>query len=686
MKLQVVGLAVLLAGQAQAIELLPGGFFAPAEVGSWPEPETHNWLRFGTDYLLFVDRPGEVGVTLTGRQVGKFADLPSLKVSDPAGADVAAVKAGAVGEPATARFTAKVAGPYPVTVQSARNPYELTASGARLLFPIGAGGQELHGVTRSAPVYLFVPAGAKSFTISLSGQGTGESARGELLGPDGKVVVTLDTTDKMIDQHTVTVPPGAAGRVWSLSRLTKAAKGIFEDFGVAVSGDIAPYAAERAADLLCPVLRAESRLVSRAERDPNPAVDVTLYANLADIAGAELSLTVLPAQGRREPLYEDVKTRTTARRLALGPPHRLEPGRYRWELALRQGDREVKRIEGTWWYVPAPKNLTADGGLLVNGQPFFARGLYHVDPKDYELVKAAGFNCVQAHARDVPAAGAAGLKAGVALYWGSRPDSEPWRQKVVELLDHEAVFAWWIQDEPDGQRMSTETLASAYLYLRTTDPNRPAYTCLCVPDRYPEYGPQTDIVSIDVYPVGRGPLTQISDTLDHARATIPNHVRWFIGQVWSWPKGRAVAAAEHRCMTYLALAHGARGLFWYSFRDPDWYLPESNPGVWAACRTVNDELTVLEPALLTPNVGAKVFRLADGQVHACAKRVGDEFTVIAVNPNGTPALVGLALAELGVAAKAKQAEVLFENRTVAVADGVLNDSFEGLAAHVYRLR
>ncbi len=45
-----------------AIDLLPGGFFAPENSGDWPESESQNWLRWGKDYLLYVVEPGEVSV------------------------------------------------------------------------------------------------------------------------------------------------------------------------------------------------------------------------------------------------------------------------------------------------------------------------------------------------------------------------------------------------------------------------------------------------------------------------------------------------------------------------------------------------------------------------------------------------------------------------------------------------
>jgi hypothetical protein len=110
---------------------------------------------------------------------------------------------------------------------------------------------------------------------------------------------------------------------------------------------------------------------------------------------------------------------------------------------------------------------------------------------------------------------------------------------MQSVIDNDSVFAWWIQDEPDGRRADLETMADAYLYVRTQDPLRPAYTCLCVPGSYELYAPQTDIVSIDVYPIGRSPIVRISETLEHAQDVIPDHVHYFIGQIWPWSNGPA---------------------------------------------------------------------------------------------------------------------------------------------------
>ncbi len=662
------------------IDLLPGAFFAPGDFGSHELEPGQTRLRWGREFLLYVTEPGTVTVTIGCERVGRYEGEAKLTVLGPDGTELATASA-AVGETAKATFAATQVGPHALRVYAGRNGFTLAAEGAKLLLPAGAGGQPFHGVSRAAPVYLFVPPGAKQFSIVLSGQGTGETAKAHLLAPDGAEAVLLNTTGKMTDTATVDVPAGADDSVWALT-IEQGDDGIFEDFEFTLSGDVSPYVSETPEDLLCPALSVSSGRVSRERRDPILPVEITLYADLAQFAGASLQVAARSEDGAQE--WAETITDSQSRSLAPAPEERLPDGKYEWTATMLQGDQELKRFEGMWWYVPAPAYLTDDGTTLVNGEPFFARGLYHVDPEDYELVREAGFNVVQCHADNVEAAEAAGLKTGVALYWGSRPGSDAWREKVDRLVENPSVFAWWIQDEPDGGRMSTDLLADCYMYIRRHDPNRPAYTCLCVPGAYETYAPQTDIVSMDVYPIGRSPLTSISDTLEHAQDVIPREVHYFIGQIWPWPNGPLVAPAEHRCMTYLALAHGARGLFWYSFRDPNWFLPDGNPELWAEIKRVNDELTVLEPALLSSSLGEATSE--HGTIHSSARRAGDELFVIAVNPTEETVSGRVLLSEVAPELTCSAtADAIFEEREVPVTDGAISDDFEPLAVHVYKL-
>jgi len=670
-------------GCAAEVELLPGGFFAPGSASRHDLELGHTKLRGMTNLLLYVTEPGEVVVTIACEQVGRYKGGAKLSVLDPSGAELGQAEA-AVGESASVSFAATRIGPHDVRVDGGRNGFTLAAEGARLLIPAGAGGEPFHGVSRAAPVFLFVPPGGREFAVRVGGQGAGETVKAHLLAPDGTEVAVLNTTGKMTDSATVGVPDGADDGVWAMT-LERGEQGIFEDFEFTLSGDVSPYVAERPEDLLCPAMSVRSRRVSREGRDPDPSVVITLYAALADLDGATIALDVRPFEGG-DALWSDTVTEAEGRSLQVGPPQRPADGKYAWSARLMQGEETVQSFEGTWWCVPAPAAITEDGTVLVNGEPFFARGLYHVEPEDYELVRAHGFNAVQCHAENVEAVRQAGLKAGVALYWRGRPNSERWREAMQSVIDSDAVFAWWIQDEPRATVPVIEMIADAYMYIRMQDPSRPAYTCLNNPSTYEELAPQTDIVSADVYPIGRGKITQIADTLDHGRDVIPKHVHYFIGQVWSWPNTRLVEPDEHRCMTYLALAHGARGLFWYSFRDANWYLPDDNPAVWAEMKRVNDELIALEPALLTGNLGQHVFAEDGGAVHTAVKRVEDRLYVIAVNPGdeAVSCAIDLELLAPGVACD-DHAEVMFEDRSIQTQDGAIRAEFEPLGVHVYRL-
>jgi hypothetical protein len=679
----VLGILLLTMVSSAAVELLPGGFFAPGSDAAPDIEPGQTRLRWGQQYMLYVTEPGEVTVTVSCAQVGQFEDNAKLRVVGPDGEELATTEA-AMGETATASFSAAQVGPHTLDVNAGRNAFTLAAEGAKLLMPAGADGQPFSGVTRAAPTFLFVPTGAKQFTVQLTGQGTGETAQARLLRPDGSEAAALSTVGKMSDTVTVDVPVGADDAVWALV-IAKADSGVFEDFSFVLSGDVSPWVAEKPGDLLSPVLSVSSGRVSRAERDPVPTVDLTLYTDLAALDNARVELQATPVDAE-DAAWSRTITESPERSISAGPGERLPDGKYAWSARLMQGDTEVASFGGHWWFVPAPEYITEDGTTLVNGEPFFVRGLYHVEPEDYELVASHGFNAVQTRYDNVPAAQAAGLKTGVALYWTASPYTERWREAMQSVIDNDSVFAWWIQDEPDGRRADLETMADAYLYVRTQDPLRPAYTCLCVPGSYELYAPQTDIVSIDVYPIGRSPIVRISETLEHAQDVIPNHVHYFIGQIWPWSGGPLVTPEQHRCMTYLALAHGARGLLWYSFRDPNWYIPDNNPELWAEMKLVNDELIELEPALLTPNLGEAVFGEGESAVHASARRAGDELFVIATNPGDEAVSAQINLAQIapGVQCRAA-AEVMFGDHQVRVMEGAIVDEFEPLAARVYRL-
>ncbi|MFW6438329.1 MAG: hypothetical protein ACOCZ7_04865, partial [Armatimonadota bacterium] len=252
-------LLILTAGVCSAqIDLMPGAFFAPGDTSA-PELEpdqTH--LRYSPELMLYVTEPGEVAVTINCVKIGSSENDAALTVFGADGAELATATA-PVGETAQATFTAPEVGPYAVRMDVGGNAFTLTADGARVLIP-ATEDQPFHGIRHPAPVYLFVPPGARSFTISLSGQGTGETAKAHLLAPDGTQVALLNTTGKMTDTLTIDVPDGADDAVWAMT-IEQGDDGVFEDFEFTLSGDVSPLVAEKPEDLLCPAMSASSENV-----------------------------------------------------------------------------------------------------------------------------------------------------------------------------------------------------------------------------------------------------------------------------------------------------------------------------------------------------------------------------------------------------------------------------------------
>jgi hypothetical protein len=686
--LSVIGLFVCMScANVEKQGLLPGAFFKPDKVKS-PDIETSQVnLRFGNKFLLYVPEAGKISVTMS-RQDSEQSGTAGFSVLSPAGLKQGDADVG-MGKSGTLTFTAEKAGPYTVLVDAARLDFTLDAEGAKILLPASED-QPFHGYARNTSLFFYVPPGARKFEMLLRGQGYfGETAKASVLGPDGVEVAVLNATGK-IDEKVIPVPDGADGSVWAVM-ITKGDAGVLGDFEMILSGDVGAYVVERPEDLFCPVLKvASSRLVSGDKRDPLPCLAVTCFTELSALKNVDIEFTV-KRDADAAVIHSQKLHGVDERKFEFCLSKRPAAGNYQWSVTLRRNGKSIGRFDGSWYFTPSPNFITKDGMTLVDGKPFFARGLYHVNRGDYSMVKEHGFNAVQCHADDVAAVDAAGLKAGVALYWGIKhnrdisttPDSERWRAKIDRLADSKSIFAWWLQDEPDGQFDSRNSLAGAYAYLRQQDPDRPAFLCLCEPEKYEYFAAQTDIVAMDIYPIPDRPINTIADGLSHVKEVAPGAIPLFIGQA----DGKMDDPKKHRCMTYLSIAHGARGLFWYTLRDPNWFIPTDAPELWAEMKKVNDELILLESALLKKNLAEQVFGTLPQSIHTCLKQVDEQFYIIAVNPNGgtIDSTIDLGMLAPGIAVEG-HVDVLFEShRTQSLDEGMIRDKFEPLAVHIYRL-
>jgi|GEM_PF-1319481 hypothetical protein len=687
-------LAVMTVGRADT--LLEQGYTALGGATPPPPPSgiAQNHVRFRTEALVYAGDADVIRLAATCVKIGRYGSPLTLKLL-PADAASAEPETRTVppGETVEIAFSVTPRTVRRLVVDARRNAYTLRCLNGRLAFPAEIGGTPFHCIRRAAPIYFFVPEGARRFQVKLEGEGVGEVASAKIFLPGGAEAAKLSTLGTFEQTVTVDVPTGADNALWR-AEAARIPGQLFEDFTISFAGDVVPYVSESPTGLLAPLFGTSTSAVAwQVGRDPAPDIKVRLHVPLAE-NHLRLAFSVRGPNGNV--VQEETVDPKRACEVVLNLSGALQPGEYAWAVsAIGATDRRTSlRREGIWVLVPRPKQMTADDGVLCNGKPFFPRGLYHVSPEDYALVAAHGFNCVQTSAGVPPTkeraqswcngsveqAAAAGLKSCVALYWSGRPNGSEWRRQFEGIRAHPGVLAWMIQDEPDGRLVPLEEMARSYAYIRANDPERPAYTCLCRPTTYGRYGHQTDYMSLDVYPIGRAPITQIAVSLERAQHVMPRVPFWFIGQIWPWPKKPNVTPAQHRCMTYLALTHGARGLMWYSFRDPGWYIPEGNPPLWDMMRAVNTEVAELEPFLLRPNTWEKAVPVeGEDAVHVSLKRTDGRVCVIAVNPADRAHDAVIPLGDV----KADTLRVQFEDRSLSLADGVIRDHFAPLAVHVY---
>ncbi len=676
---------------AQQASVLKGGYFTPAYSGPAVQPEGRpTALRGRSETVFHAEKGAAVRFRVTSFQVGTYTD--NLKFSILGAADsVLAGGEAKVGQTAEAAFTPPESGVYRLVCDAGLNAAEVEGTNARLCLPVGAG-QGISVVGHARRLWFYVPRGSEGFKATICGQGAGETVAVKIFAPDGKEIASGTTAggSKAVSVN-VAVDPLYTDGVWSL-QLMKAAEGVFEDAHLGLEGDVGPHVSEKPEDLFMPILSFELPALYRRSSG-GPVIMLCSLLAPAHLVQRPMIFVKMLSPETGDELYSEMlfrfeKGATYKVRL---PQDKASRGAFVTRITLRSGEEVVYAAEQLVRVVDRPSNLREDNVTLVDGKPFFPRGLYHVRSEDYDVVKQQGFNIVQAGPHQIPDCERAGLKAAVVLYAGMKLDWNYYRENILKYKDSPAVVCWMIMDEPCANRVPVRKTEEAYALIRELDPMRPAYMCIC-PCRataYREYGRSTDIIAVDVYPVDRQPLTDIADRIEWARAAVPEQAVWFIGQVWSWPgkpdpKARAlVTAAQHRCMSYLALTHNnVRGLGWYSFRDPDWYLPESNPEVWAACKKVNDELIQLEPVLLEKNKWERVVK-DDGEIHLCLKPHGDGLYLIAVNPTDKAMSLSLDLSE---EKPGPQAVVRFENRAVPLDNGRLTDRFEPLAVHVYEIQ
>lgn len=259
---------------------------------------------------------------------------------------------------------------------------------------------------------------------------------------------------------------------------------------------------------------------------------------------------------------------------------------------------------------------SAQWGMRVveaRGKIIFPLGLYYAPSLRYDEVQRLGFNLVHLWAlsdgsteRALGEAARLGLKAIVELsdaWSGEELDVERLARYVSRYRGHEALFAWYLVDEPKRSLRSLRGVAEAYRVVKALDPPRPVFVVLISPERDRMFVPYLDILGVDPYPVPDRPLGLVSQYLESAGALVKRlKPVWAVIQAHARPVSGPVPSRyptplELRNMVYQALVGRASGIMYFSFEWDGATVDVHNPALYRFLGTVNAEVNQLAEVL-----------------------------------------------------------------------------------------
>jgi hypothetical protein len=404
---------------------------------------------------------------------------------------------------------------------------------------------------------------------------------------------------------------------------------------------------------------------------------------------------------------------------------------------------------------PAVVTIDETGAMRVDGKLFFPIGLYQVPYWDMADVEAHGFNIVDeiqpvSHYLDrtfLDAAYQNGLKVRVAIFsgfgwWNS--DHGPWEPTMRDALDwaffkdypgdhlspkhHPATVMWYLEDEPRFAEPPIEpyfsNLRAAHDHIHSMDPAHPDMTCLYNADfenrdaeaRLAQFRAWSfpDVVAVDCYPLGSppvpnpydAPLTAVARWMGDLVTALTIEGRHASPQVvleaFQFGGWRMPSRDQLRLMAYLAVIHGAKGVWYFCYggaeRDGQPYGPGPGlhdfPEVWAYVGELNAELAALADAILSPPVLVSAAVSTTGLVvqdrygyspihHIVRHHDGWTYVLAA---NGSETREHEATFALPVSGAIGAIDVMFEGRTILTSGATFTDRFAPMAVHVYRWR
>jgi hypothetical protein len=388
-------------------------------------------------------------------------------------------------------------------------------------------------------------------------------------------------------------------------------------------------------------------------------------------------------------------------------------------VLLNNEGKEIFKVTENFQKISTPLvRIDEKGRVFIEGKPFFplvawVRPInFVVRPEDLTKeiaektlseVKNAGFNAVEAVAvryyishpeyyrTFLEVARQKGLKV-VGELWGNG-----------ELLDNfkgdKNVIAWYISDEPEFKAVPRENIINTHRFMKEKDPyKRPTILSNAILDGIYRYQGITDIHSTHPYPVPFQPL----DVLYHQVKKIVELNKdkkispWAIIQLhdlsrYGFKGGRAPTPEEVRCLVYLAITAGAKGLMYYSYYDPNggwdknvtfWNIPENYPEINEELKKIHFEIQKLSPIILSEDSKELIILKPDNlRIYFLQKKLNNKLYLILVNSEPKEVEITLNFPEI----KIKEVKEFFSQKLIKNDMSAFKDKLNSYEARVYQI-
>jgi hypothetical protein len=264
---------------------------------------------------------------------------------------------------------------------------------------------------------------------------------------------------------------------------------------------------------------------------------------------------------------------------------------------------------------------------------------------------------------------------------------------VQKFKDHPATFGWYLYDEPEFIQLSPKLLEKAYRAIKAEDPEHSITMALNKLIHTKKYLNALDVLMYFNYPCFydtpefSGFEKGVFKDLAKSAASIAENKQhfWFVLQGYGEDKygkptkfnRRLPTIAEERYMIYSAILAKANGLLFWSH-----YLSQQK-WIDSVLTPILQEFKSYLPAITNQALdNSLVVNSPDVQASLYQNPTTKKLLLIAINHSNNPVDTAISFSEN---INTFSAKVLTENRSVALSEKTLNDSFLPYAVHIYQI-